>query len=129
MKIKYMLLVGAGISIALVFVFSLMVYVSFNKVAEENERELIAQEIHKTVSELDIVMYEYLTYREERMLQQWNSRYDATAEIVGKLAAEEWEAINSNYAGLKSLFSKVTANYEKQGSNELEERLVAQFLI
>ncbi len=122
-------MIGAGISIILVFVFSLMVYVSFNKVAEENERELSAQEIHKTISELDIVTYEYLTYREERMLQQWDSRYAATAEIIEKLAEEEWEVIKSNYADLKSLFSKVTANYEKQGSSELEERLVAQFLI
>ena len=61
MKIKNMLLAGSGISIALVLVFSFVVYMSFNKVAEENERELIAQEVHKAVSDLDILLYEYLT--------------------------------------------------------------------
>ena len=131
MKIKTMLLIGSGISIILVLIFSLMVYMSFNKVAEENERELIAQEIHKTVSELDIFLYEYLTYREERMLQQWNLEYDNTAEIMEKIkiAEEEWKTIKSNYADLKDLFSQITMNYEKQGSSELEDRLVTQFLI
>ncbi|GAG18047.1 unnamed protein product, partial [marine sediment metagenome] len=129
MKIKYMLLVGAGISIALVLVFSLVVYVSFNKVAEENERELIANEIQTTVSQLDIIMYEYLTHRGERMIQQWNSKYAVSLEIVGKVDYKELETIKTNYADLKNLFSQITTDYEKQGGSELEERLVAQFLI
>jgi len=129
MKIKARLLIGAGISISLVLLFSLMVYVSFNEVAEENERELTAHEIHKTVSELDIIMYEYLTYREERMLQQWNSKYDSTAEIIEKAPEGEWKVIKLNYDDLKELFSKITANYEKEDNSELEERLVAEFLI
>ena len=129
MKIRNMLLIGSGISIIFVIVFSSVVYVSFNIVAEENERELNAQEIHKTVSELDILMYEYLTYREERMSQQWNLKYDATAEIIEKTTGEGWGIIKSNYADLKDLFSQITANYETQGNSELEERLITQFLI
>ncbi len=129
MKIKTMLLIGSGISIVLVFIFSSLVYTSFNKVAEENERELIAHEIHKTVSELDIILYEYITHREERMLQQWNLGYDSITEMIEKATGEEWETIKSNYADLKDLFSQITINYEKQGSSELEDRLVAQFLI
>ena len=130
MKIKTILLIGSGISIILVLTFSLRVYMSFNKVAEENERELIAHEIHKTVSELDIVLYEYLTYKEERMQQQWNLEYDNTVELIEQIRITgEWETIKSNYADLKELFLQITANYEKQGSSELEDRLVAQFLI
>lgn len=129
-KIKRILFIGAGFSIILVLMFSFVTYLSFTKVAEENERELIAQEIHKTVSELDILLYEYITYRGERMLQQWDLKYSNTAEILEKTSpVEELEIIKSDYSDLKDLFSQITANYDKQGSLELEERLVAQFLI
>jgi len=129
MKIRDRLLLMAGACITLILIFSIIVYVSFNKVAEENERELIAQEIGHTVSELDIIMYEYLTYREERMIQQWNSKYDVSLEITEKAVYEELEVIKTDYADLKNLFSQIITNYDKQGSSELEERLVAQFLI
>ena len=102
---------------------------SFNRVAEENERELIAQEIGHTVSELDMIMYEYLTYRGERMVEQWNSKYDVSLEIIEKAEYKELETIKTEYADLKNLFSQLTANYEKGGGYELEERLVAQFLV
>ena len=129
MKIRDRLLMTAGSCIILILIFSLMVYVSFNRVAEENERELIAQEIGHTVSELDIVMYDYLTYREERMTQQWISKYNISLEIIEKVEHKELERIKTNYADLKNLFSQITANYEKGDSSELEERLVAQFMI
>jgi len=129
MRIRDRLLMTAGSCIALILIFSLVVYVSFNRVAEENERELIANEIHTTVSELDIIMYDYLTYREERMVEQWDSKYDVSLEIIEKAEYKELETIKTNYADLKNLFSQITANYEKQDSSELEERLVAQLLI
>lgn len=130
LKIRGLLLIGSGITIILVFVFSLMVYVGFNKVAEENERELLAHEVHQTISELDIITYEYLTHREERMVIQWYSRYESTAEIIERLdAKEEWDITKGNFTDLINLFSKIAVNYEKQNSAELEERLVAQFLI
>jgi len=122
-------LIGSGISIILVLVFALIVYVSFNRVAEENERELIANEIHTTVSELNIIMHDYMTYREERMVEQWNLKYGVSLEIIEKADYEELETIKANYADLKTLFSQITADYEKQGSSELEERRVSQFLI
>jgi signal transduction histidine kinase len=115
MKIRDTLLIGSGISIILVLVFSLVVYVSFNRVA--------------TVSELDIIMYEYLTHREERMVEQWNIKYDVSLEIIEKVEYKELESIKTSYADLKNLFSQITANYDKGGSYELEERLVAQLLV
>lgn len=129
MKIRDRLLMTAGSCIILILIFSLVVYISFNRVAEENERELIAQEISHTVSDLDIIMYDYLTHREERMVEQWNSKYDVSSEIIEKVEHKELETIKTNYADLKNLFSQITANYEKQGSYELEDRFVAQFLI
>jgi len=129
MKIRDRLLMTSGSCVALILIFSLVVYVSFNRVAEENERELISQEIGHTVSELDIIMYDYLTYGEERMVQQWNSKYDISLEIIEKAEYKELETIKTNYADLKNLFSQIITNYEKGDSSELEERLVAQFLI
>ena len=129
MKIRDRLLMTAGSCIILILIFSLVVYVSFNRVAEENERELIANEVQTTVSGLDIIMYDYLTYREERMVQQWNLKYDVSLEIIEQAAYKELEPIKANYADLKDLFSLITANYEKDGKTELEERLIAQFMI
>ena len=126
MKIKNLLLTGSIISIIFVLIFSFVVYISFNKVAEENERELIAQKVHQSVAELNILLQEYLTYREERMIQQWNLNYENTNEIIEKIESEK---VKSNYADLKDLFLQITVNYEKQGSPELEDRFVAQFLI
>ena len=126
MKIKNIILIGSLISIILVFAFSSIVYIGFNKVAEENERELIAQKVHQTVSELNILLQEYLTYREERMVQQWNLNYDITNEIIEKIESEE---VKTDYADLKYLFLEIISNYESKLSSEIEGRLVAQFLI
>jgi len=127
LKIKTILLIGSGISIALTVVFSLMVYVGFNKVAEENKRELSAQEIHQTVAELNILMFEYHHHGEERMLEQWNLRYDATVKII-EAEGGEWQILKSKYSDLKEIFLQLVSSHEKEDNSELEERFVSQFL-
>jgi signal transduction histidine kinase len=129
MKIKTRILVSAAIAVTLILCFILVVSISFDAVAEENKREWLANEIHTTVSQLDIILYDYLIHKEERMVQQWNSKYDTTLENIEKEKIGELETVKSNYVDLKNLFSQIVKSHEEQGSSELEERLVTSFLI
>jgi len=126
MKIRNTLLIGYVISIILVIAFSFMVYQNYNKVVLEVEREEIADSIHTTVSELTILMNEYLAKRNDRSIDQWNSLYDEAADIIEVGGEDEFASIKSNFDDLRDLFYQLTTTYS---DSELEERLVAQILI
>jgi len=144
MNIKNKLYISAGISIVLVVALVSVVLVTSGRVAEENEKHQLLMDVHEAVSELDIVTYDYLLHREERMEQQWNMKYDSLGQILDE-AAEEEELIpiRADYAALGNLFSQITTNNERiqmlvqAGASQetidtafsLEERLVAQLLI
>ena len=67
MKIKNKLYISAGISIILVVALVSMVLVTSGRIAEENKRHQLLMDVYESVSELDIVTYDYLLHREERM--------------------------------------------------------------
>jgi len=144
MNIKNKLYISAGISIVLVVTLVSLVLVTSGRIAEENEKHQLLMDVYESVSELDIVTYDYLLHREKRMEQQWNIKHDSLGEILDGLAEEEGlKSIRADYATLGNLFSQVITNYkarqeliQKGASQEkidaltgLEERLVAQLLI
>jgi signal transduction histidine kinase len=101
-------------------------------------------DVYESVSELDIVTYDYLLHHEERMKHQWNIKHNSLGEILDGLAEEKGlKSIRADYATLGNLFSQITANYEerqkyiREGASQekidaiarLEKRLVAQLLI
>ncbi len=144
MNIKNKLYISAGISIVLVVVLLSAILVTSGKIAEENKKHQLLMDVYESVSELDIVTYDYLLHREERMEHQWNMKHDSLGEILDGLAEEEGlKSIRAEYETLGNLFSQVTENYrEKQKSIQegasqekidaitgLGERLVAQLLI
>lgn len=144
MKIRNKLYISAGISIVSVVILSSLVLVTSGRVAEENEKHQLLTDVYGSVSELDIVTYDYLLHREERMEQQWYLKHDSLGEILDGLAEEEGLLpIHADYATLGNSFSQIIANYEerqtyiREGASqekidaaiELEERLVAQLLI
>jgi len=144
MKIKNKLYMGAGISIGLVVVLVSLVFVTSGRIAEENKKHQLLMDVYESVSELDIVTYDYLLHREERMEHQWNIKHDSLGEILDGLAEEEGLLpIHADYVALGNLFSQITVNYEErqiyiqEGASQekldtatgLEERLVAQLLI
>ncbi|GAI50845.1 unnamed protein product, partial [marine sediment metagenome] len=121
-----------------------MVLVTSGRMAEENKKHQLLMDTYKSISELDIVTYDYLLHREERMEHQWNIKHDSLREILDGLAEEEGlKSIRADYATLGTLFSQVTENYRErqeyiqEGASQekidaitgLEERLVAQLLI
>ncbi len=143
MKIKKRLYMSAGISIILVVALFSLVLVMSGRVDAGNKKHELKDDVRQGVSELDIVTYDYLLHREERMEQQWNSKYSSLGEILEEADEEVMGSIRADYGALGGLFSQVTANYEKvqaliqEGASQeeidvatgLEERLVAQLLI
>jgi signal transduction histidine kinase len=142
MKIKNKLYINAGILIIPVIILSSLILVMSDRTVEKNKDQQIAHEIRISISELDMITYEYLLYHEKRMKQQWISKYNSIKEIL-KEEIEIEKLIHADFAALSGLFSQVTANYkEKQkliqeGAAQakidavlsLGERLVAQLLI
>lgn len=144
MNIKNKLYVSAGVSVVLVVALVSMVLVTSGRIAEENKKHQLLIDVYKSVSELDIVTYDYLLHREERMEYQWNIKHDSLGEILDELVEEEGlKSIRAGYAVLGNLFSQITTNSETVGiliqegisqkeidtATRLEERLVAQLLI
>ncbi len=72
MNIKNKLYINVGISIVLVVALVSMVLMTSGRIAEENKKHQLLMDVYKSVSELDIVTYDYLLHREERMEHQWN---------------------------------------------------------
>ncbi len=144
MKLKNKLYMSAGISIVLVVALVSVVLVTSSRVAEESKKHELLDNVRGSVSQLDIVAYDYLLHREERMEQQWNIKHNSLGKILDRLAEEErLLPIRADYANLGNLFSQITASYEErqkvvqEGASQekidaitgIEERLVAQLLI
>ena len=144
MNIKSRLYLSAGISIFLVVVLVSIVSLSSGLITEENRKHRLLMDVYESVSELNIVTYDYLLHHEKRMKYQWNLKYKSIGKILNELAEEErLKSIREDHATLSNLFSQVTENYrEKQkyiqeGASQekivaitgLEEILVAQLLI
>ena len=146
MRIRNRLYFSAAISIVMVILLGVVVVLSSNQATRKAEIQNAAHAMRVTISELDIVTYEYLLHREKRMEQQWNLIYSSKTEILEKAAEEEvalTKSIHADYDSLGSLFSQVTTNYKErqefiqEGASQekldaallLEERLVAQLQI
>jgi len=144
MKIKNRLYISAGISIALVIILLSLVFVTSGRIAEEDKKHELLNDVHTGISELDIVTYEYLLHHEKRMEEQWNLKYKSLGGILEEAEEVELpESMRADYTSLGDLFSQVTANNERiqrlvqEGASQeridiatgLEERLVSQLLI
>ena len=110
MNIKNKLYISAGISIVLVVALVSIVLVTSGRIAEENKKHQQLMDVYESVSELDIVTYDYLLHREERMEYQWNIKHDSLGKILDGLAEEE---------GLKSMLE--AEDYIKDNSEEAKE--------
>ncbi len=142
MSIKNKLYIGVAISFILAVLFISIVLIASGEIAKKSKEHDRASKIELAISELNIVMYEYLLYHEKRMRQQWISKYNSIMEILRR-EEEVKKLTHTDYATLGNLFSQITVNYEKrqkliqEGAFQakidipimFEERLVAQLLI
>ena len=143
MKIRTRLYLSTGFSIVLVIILVSTVLVTSGKITEASKKHEIADYAYKGISELDLITYDYLLHREERMEQQWYLRYNSLAEVLGETEGEVVKSIRADYVAVGDIFSQVTTNSDtiqrllQEGASRtkidaatrLEERLVAQLLI
>jgi signal transduction histidine kinase len=141
MKIKTRLQIITIISVAIALAIGSVLFLTSQRMNKEISGLKIANEIAKGVFELNVITYEYLLYREQRMQTQWQLRHDS---LTKWLPWEEFKSperrlildrMHQNLESLKALFSKLVENYKRGGrkesplSGELEERLVGQLLV
>ncbi len=144
MTLKNRLYIAVGITVVLVVVLVSVGLMTSNRADEQNEQNEILESMQIGVAELDIVTYDYLLYREERMEQQWNMKYESLGGLLeGYEKEERLESVRAGYVIIGDLFSQITVNYEErqkhiqEGASPeeadtttwLENRLVGQLLI
>ncbi|MBD3310630.1 HAMP domain-containing protein, partial [Candidatus Woesearchaeota archaeon] len=130
MKIRNQLLIGGGAVIILIVIFSAMVFTSFSQVTEESRKERIANRLYVSAAELDILMYDYLLHRQDRMKEQWRIKYSSLHDVLEEIEEyQDFEEIRDNYVQMENLFAEIVQNAETEENPYLEERLVAQMLI
>ena len=108
-------------------------------------------EVQKNLSDLNSLTYEFLLYKEERMLAQWNISYDSTlklSEISEETldileARETMKSLRSNILSMKEICSRLNIiilerrTLVNKGASEnelsvidsLEARLTSQLLL
>lgn len=142
MKIKTRLLLSTACSIGAALVIGVLLFVTAQQVKEALDRNKIADELAKAVSDLNIVAYEYLLHHEARPQAQWESRHKSIAKLLTGEESKRPEdravlhRIRQNHESIGSLFSQLVRNFASRGkstsdttlSRELEERLAGQML-
>lgn len=143
MKIKNKLYTSAGISIILVIVLLSLILVTSGTIAEANKKYGLLDNVLGSISELDLVTYDYLLHREERMEEQWHLKHDSIGKILEKAEEEDLISIKTGYNAVGDLFSQLTTNSEAiqrllqegapqeeiDSATRLEERFITQLLI
>ncbi len=154
MKIRTNLILLSLISVIVIVIIGFIMFQTFIQVNVEVKESDRVNKIIKSISELNMVMYEYFMHHETRMQHQWELKYvsfgDLLFEIAGKKEGVRFperlsilESITSDYKDLSGLFSQIQANFAKRKrvirenrpqveinlTFALEERLMAQTLM
>ncbi|WP_304511846.1 ATP-binding protein, partial [Desulfobacula sp.] len=119
MKIKTITQIGILLCIVVTVTLGLFIFITTQKINQNNNETILAAKIVKDIAELKIVMHEYLLYSEERSLIQWRSKYN----LLSQSFIQEKNKFDSQ--NQKILFSKIHQNLLRIGIifGELSEEL------
>lgn len=144
MKIRARLYLSSTITTCLVVILVWVMFLGINKIDEKSREYKLAHDVQLAISQLNIIVSEYLEYHEKRMEQQWHLKYDSTLSmLVEEVKSKLSESIWLDYIAIGGLFSQISADQGEmqklieEGAaqkkidavDRLEERLVAQLLI
>ena len=123
MKVRTSLFLLSVIFVIIILVLGFVMFNTSNLVNNEVRESESATQIIKDIFELNIVTYEYLTYHEERMHQQWLIKYGSLGKSLKEMRTEEehpehvsiLESITSDYESLGNFFSLLQANFAERG--------------
>jgi len=143
MKLKTKFKIISVVVIGVVLSTGLFVFIQTQELKNVIRENRAASEMTRGVFELNLLTSDYLLYPGERNQEQWQARHQSIEEFLkpGIFRHLEEQTIldnlNKNYEVIKTTFLKLIENRENQelsgtekfGSSELEERLVAEFLV
>ncbi len=143
MKLKTKFMIISVVVIGVVLGIGYFVFTQTQELKNVIEENRVASEMTKGVFELNLLTSDYLLYPGERNQEQWQARHQSIEEFLkpGIFKHTEEQTIlddlSKNYEVIKTTFLKLIENRENQelsgtekfGSSELEERLVADFLV
>ncbi len=149
-NIKTKLHLNIVISTFLILILIISILLTSNVIRKESDKQKLLSRIEKTIFETDTLINDYILYREERAVRQWETRYKLGLATIQKAEEEEEEEeeeltltrIKAEYVTLGSLFSEFySVSQEKQKIiqegisqeelklvNELEKKKLAQLL-
>jgi nitrogen fixation/metabolism regulation signal transduction histidine kinase len=135
MWIKTKLLINTIVPMILVFILLLSFFITSNIVKKSEEEHSLASSINHGIFELNILLNDYLLYREERAVKQWETKYSSGLSRLQKSVKEEpnqelIKSMLSDYLILEKLFKEEVENYRseqiliEEGASEEELFLV-----
>lgn len=150
MRIKTKLYLSSLISVVLIVTLVLIMFLTSGEISKHNAQRASSRQVLQTVSELDILTYDYLLHHEKRAEQQWRSSYASLGKLLTSFTGTDdeekaaIERLSKNYDSIKNSFSELksihgkTQSLIREGSLSQEEidantsaenRLTAQLLI
>lgn len=144
MKISSRLYVNALLSLLLFITILITILILNNQVETNFKIGEINETIHRTISELNVLTYEYLIYEEERIKNQWYQKYTQIQSYIKKnhdvvrltSFLTKYQQLENNFTLLVNLRHKQKNAADKQISieqiklnDELHDRLIARLLI
>jgi len=139
MKIRAKLLFNVVISIGLSSILSLSFAVAIANLQKETEYHHLAMEMNQAVFNLNILSNDYLAFRLDRALIQWDEAYHSGLSILGEIEDtnktdhELVKDMRVEYEKLSILFNEEVVNYEyeqkliNEGATEEELAVVREF--
>ena len=118
MKVRTSLFLLSAIFVILIAALGYVMFHTSELVNREVRESESATKIIKDVFELSIVTNDYLSHHEERMVQQWQLKYDSLGKYLEGMRKEDihpehlsiLESITSDYESLGETFSLLQAN-------------------
>ncbi len=143
MKIRTKLYVNAGVSVILVASLALFMLLESYKISDESRQYDLVKSTHKAVADLDSITYEYLLYKEKRMVEEWHAKYHTAGKYFNNTVSNKLpNSLKYSYDDLGRIFSQLTENSKNRAAliregadhkyievaEQREKRLVARWL-
>ncbi len=130
MKIKTKLQLSAIFTVALTSTIGLIIFMAVLRVSEHNSQSAIASKIEQDVTELSLIIKEYLLYQGERQLIQQNLKQQSLSHNLAIAAFNEPDAkilvndIRSNHIYLNTIFYELTTVNKKGQELSAEQKTI-----
>lgn len=143
MNLKRQFIIFSAIIVTLVLGIGFFIFAQMQGMKEEIEENRLSSEIMKGVSELDYLVSDYLRNPNERVQEQWQSKYQSIDEFLhsesfgGSKEKLIIYSLHGDHDDMKLSFSQLVENIkgrelgktEGQYSQDMQERIVTELLL